>query len=133
MNTVEAILFAWVVIFVSSTVKETVKLILGTHAAAKREEVLIAERDEARMTARRLADALNAHKSAGPIHRQSGNRQNQEPIWCRVLGLKLPVTKEQINTAYRVKAMAAHPDHGGSNEAMAALNEARRDALASIN
>ncbi len=45
-----------------------------------------------------------------------------------VLGIRWPCTLEQMNTAYRSAAMAAHPDRGGSNEAMSKINQAR-DAL----
>jgi hypothetical protein len=42
----------------------------------------------------------------------------------RVLGLRQPVTLERIKTAYRNKAREHHPDHGGSDEAMARVNDA---------
>lgn len=41
-------------------------------------------------------------------------------------------TRENIEDVYRHKAKICHPDHGGSNEAMAALNTAREQALASL-
>jgi len=49
--------------------------------------------------------------------------------WWQVLGVSATATREQIDAAYRVKAKAAHPDHGGSNAAMARLNSARDQAL----
>ncbi len=42
-----------------------------------------------------------------------------------VLGLKPGATPDEIDAAYRKKAKAAHPDNGGSVEAMQELNEAR--------
>lgn len=42
------------------------------------------------------------------------------------------VTVEQVETAFRQAAKSAHPDRGGSNEAMAELNAARTEALAEI-
>jgi DnaJ domain len=42
-----------------------------------------------------------------------------------VLGVRLGATPEEIDAAYRQKAKSAHPDNGGSIEAMQALNEAR--------
>jgi hypothetical protein len=47
-----------------------------------------------------------------------------------VLGLRPGADSEMITAAYRVKARAAHPDAGGSGEAMAELNDARDRALA---
>ncbi len=52
--------------------------------------------------------------------------------WREVLGLSGPVTAAQIDEAYRAKSKAAHPDAGGSTDAMAALNRARSEAKAAI-
>lgn len=52
--------------------------------------------------------------------------------WREVLGLTGPVTADQVKAAYREKAKSAHPDSGGSKEAMALLTRARDEALASI-
>lgn len=52
--------------------------------------------------------------------------------WREILGFPpgaIP-DKDGIELAYRSKAKRAHPDAGGSNDAMAELNEARRQALA---
>jgi hypothetical protein len=43
-----------------------------------------------------------------------------------LLGIKPGASEEEIDAASRAKAMAAHPDRGGSASAMADLNEARR-------
>jgi len=43
-----------------------------------------------------------------------------------VLGVTLPVTKEVLNKAFRTASLKAHPDRGGSNEAMMRVVEARR-------
>lgn len=40
------------------------------------------------------------------------------------LGIKPTATPEQIKAAYRKKSRENHPDHGGSTEAMAAVNDA---------
>lgn len=45
------------------------------------------------------------------------------------LGLTFPSTVAEIQAAYRRLAVEAHPDRGGSNEAMAALTRARATAL----
>ncbi|WP_315854154.1 J domain-containing protein [Gemmata palustris] len=47
---------------------------------------------------------------------------------CTVLGVKRGATVAEIEAAYREKAKKAHPDAGGSHNAMADLNAAR-DAL----
>lgn len=52
--------------------------------------------------------------------------------WREVLGLAGPVAPADIDRAYRDKAGSAHPDKGGSTEAMAALNRARAEAKAAI-
>jgi hypothetical protein len=50
--------------------------------------------------------------------------------WCEILGLARTATRDQITAAYRDKAKLAHPDAGGSHEAMTALVRARDEALA---
>jgi DnaJ domain len=50
--------------------------------------------------------------------------------WTEVLQLSANATKEQIEAAYRQAAKKAHPDSGGSSEAMQELNDAKREALA---
>jgi DnaJ domain len=52
--------------------------------------------------------------------------------WREVLGLSGDVTDAEINTAYRDKANKAHPDKGGTTEAMAVLNRARAEAKAAV-
>lgn len=58
--------------------------------------------------------------------------------WRQVLGIDIgsrrePVNRESIDRAYREKAKTAHPDVGGSAEAMAELNRAREEALREVN
>lgn len=51
--------------------------------------------------------------------------------WWQVLGFtNANATRADIAVAYRKLAMAAHPDHGGSDSAMARLNAARDAGLA---
>lgn len=55
--------------------------------------------------------------------------------WREVLGIITtgPVTAENIDSAYRRLAKAAHPDTpGGSHDAMAELNRARDEALKAV-
>lgn len=49
-----------------------------------------------------------------------------------VLGIQRTTDAAAITQAYRARAMLAHPDRGGSTEAMAALNDARDQALRDI-
>lgn len=54
--------------------------------------------------------------------------------WREVLGFGVsePVKLAEAEQAYRVKASLAHPDKGGTTEAMAALNRARAEAKAAL-
>jgi curved DNA-binding protein CbpA len=49
-----------------------------------------------------------------------------------VLGVDRSAGRAEIVAAYRDKAKRAHPDAGGSHEAMTALVRARDQALAAI-
>lgn len=52
--------------------------------------------------------------------------------WREVLGLNGSATVDDVRRAYRVLAADRHPDHGGSNAAMAELNRARDAAIKEI-
>jgi DnaJ-class molecular chaperone len=53
--------------------------------------------------------------------------------WREVLQIKAAnVTPAEVDAAYRSLAQAAHPDSGGSNEKMAQLNAARKEAKEAI-
>jgi hypothetical protein len=47
-----------------------------------------------------------------------------EGVDVAVLGLQWPVTFREARDAYRTRALACHPDRGGSHEDMLALNRA---------
>lgn len=49
-----------------------------------------------------------------------------------VLGLRPGASKDDVEAMYRVRAKTAHPDAGGSGEAMAELNAARDRVLAEV-
>lgn len=49
--------------------------------------------------------------------------------WTEVLGLPITATPDQIKAKHRDLAKTAHPDQGGSHEAMARLSDARDRAL----
>jgi hypothetical protein len=48
--------------------------------------------------------------------------------WWTVLGVSPNATLDDVEEAFRRRALDAHPDRGGSGEAMARLNEAREAA-----
>lgn len=52
--------------------------------------------------------------------------------WREVLGIVGTPVKQDIEAAFRDRAKKAHPDAGGSSEAMAALTEAKASALREI-
>jgi len=53
--------------------------------------------------------------------------------WREVLQLQSPsVSKNQVESRFRILAKSAHPDAGGSTEAMTELNLAKREALMEI-
>ncbi len=49
---------------------------------------------------------------------------NDLDLCYRMLGLSPSATWEEVEKAYRQKAKIHHPDHGGDEDAMRALNEA---------
>lgn len=52
--------------------------------------------------------------------------------WWQVLGVDPGATKLEVDGAYRKQAMLAHPDRGGSADAMARLSTARAEANRTI-
>lgn len=54
------------------------------------------------------------------------------PKWWDILGLTPDASVEAITQSYRERARTAHPDAGGSNEAMARLNAARDEGLREV-
>lgn len=57
--------------------------------------------------------------------------KTQRDPW-EVLGLRPDAGDDAIEAMYRLKAKSAHPDAGGSDEAMAELNDARDRAKATL-
>jgi len=49
--------------------------------------------------------------------------------WWDFLGVSKDASKDEINRAYKQKAMVMHPDKGGSDRMMASLNKARELGL----
>jgi hypothetical protein len=56
-------------------------------------------------------------------------RRRREPECIAALGLKTPTTIAQVKRAYRRLSRAAHPDHGGTNEAFIRLQQHYEQAL----
>lgn len=52
--------------------------------------------------------------------------------WRTVLGLSGPVTIDQVRGAFKKLSKTAHPDKGGSNDAMSQLVRARDEALGEL-
>lgn len=52
--------------------------------------------------------------------------------WRTVLGLSGPVTADQVRAAFKERSKSAHPDKGGSNEAMSELIRARDEGLGTL-
>ncbi len=55
--------------------------------------------------------------------------REREPPCLKALGLKLPVTREQVLAAYRQKVKTIHPDLGGSRRDFTRLQEHFEQAL----
>ncbi len=67
-------------------------------------------------------------------HNPAPHRVIMPGRWRAVLGFAptARVTVNDIETAHRALAMTYHPDRGGSDHAMAIINNARDEALASV-
>jgi len=52
--------------------------------------------------------------------------------WGEVLQVPLGANREQVEAAFRRLAKSAHPDAGGSSDAMSELSQARNEALQEI-
>ena len=60
-------------------------------------------------------------------------RSNMAGPWHEVLGVEVTATVDQIKVAYRERAKVWHPDSGGDQERMAALNVAYEAAMKARN
>lgn len=81
--------------------------------------------------AMRLNEVRGIGKVLADAYMQLAAPKAQRDPW-EVLGLRPGATADEIDAMYRVKAKAAHPDAGGSDEAMAELNDARDRAKAAL-
>lgn len=87
--------------------------------------VIEARRTELRHGTLHLVRATMAGFKALPPPPNSKPRRS----WADVLGVHSNASKDAIEAAYRDRAKKAHPDAGGSTDAMAELNRARQEAL----
>ena len=55
--------------------------------------------------------------------------KSETPSFLKQLGLALPVTPDDVKQAFRGKAMAAHPDHGGDAQQFMQVQEAFDEAI----
>lgn len=62
------------------------------------------------------ADTPNRPPPAGP--------NDDLTVSCQLLGVSPSASWEEVERAYRAKAKRHHPDHGGDEDAMRALNDA---------
>lgn len=84
-----------------------------------------AERTKLRHGGINLVRAAFRGYAALPPPDGSGGRE-----WWQVLGVSRDATADRINEAFRAKSKEAHPDRaGGSDSAMAELNNARAEGL----
>lgn len=80
------------------------------------------------LDAMRLLDVRGLGETARSAYLQLEPPKSQRDPF-EVLGLRPNASREQIEAMFRLLAQTAHPDRGGSNEAMAELNAARAAAL----
>ena len=70
----------------------------------------------------------SASASPGPRETAASPASSQPPPCLAVLGLRLPVTAEDVRQAYLAKAMTAHPDRGGDPAGFRLLQKAFEEA-----
>jgi len=80
------------------------------------------------LDAMRLLDVRGLGETARSAYLQLAPPAKVRDPW-EVLGLRPGASPELINAVFRELAKKAHPDQGGSDEAMAELNAARAAAL----
>ncbi|MBU0477944.1 J domain-containing protein [bacterium] len=73
-----------------------------------------------------IADILRLKQSgnsgAGNQSNSWGNTETDEEKACRILGVSLNATPDEIREAYKKLAMFWHPDKGGDDKMMKEIN-----------
>jgi len=67
---------------------------------------------------------------AGGAARPAASSPTESEVAYQLLGVSPSAKWDEIERAYRSKAKRHHPDHGGDEDAMRALNEAYRQIKA---
>lgn len=81
------------------------------------------------LDAMRMIDARGVGSIVQSAYMQLGAPKTERDPW-EVLGLRPGASKDEIEVMFKAKAKVAHPDAGGSHDAMTELNAARERALA---
>ncbi len=109
----------------------------GLTAVLREQQVRQREGEREQRRQKQWAQRKSHHQRAqSEQHRKSAFAPVKQPMTLeealKLLKLKPPATRSAIKRAYRAQAQVAHPDHGGSHEAMVRLNAAYALALASV-
>ena len=105
---------------------DPVKKAAAQRQARQAQRILEQQRRD-RITAQRRATREAAREQERKLLMEQLEQAVRERLCarhCHTLGLTPPVCREEIKAAYRDKAKAMHPDHGGSDEQFCKLTEA---------
>jgi hypothetical protein len=72
-----------------------------------------------------LAAAQDAHQAAAPVVRSVSPYPQEVLEAAKVLNVTVPLSKVQLETAFKAAVRAAHPDRGGNHDEMKSVNAAR--------
>ena len=105
---------------------DPVKKAAAQRQARQAQRILEQQRRD-RITAQRRATREAAREQERKLLMEQLEQAVRERLCARhyvTLGLTPAVSREEIKAAYRDKAKAMHPDHGGSDEQFCKLTEA---------
>lgn len=103
---------------------------LAWHAVA----ALMEEREalRAQASSRRRGPEPEPDAGARQAHRPAPPPDARPAAWWEVLGVTPDADADAVKAAYRSLARTRHPDMGGTNDAMAELNDARDQGLDAV-